>query len=250
MEETAKYPPHPAAKAFPLMEGDAYDRHREDVRENGLRLPIILAKYDAQWTILDGRNRQRACDETGVEPRYEHFKSEDVDDQIAYAVSVNVSRRHLNDTQRAYVATKLANIKHGGPRASGKSAGCSQAQAASLMNVSERTVRDAKAAAERGIPEIETAMASGELAASRAVEISKLSDEQQRDELAQLKAQPRQRATPEQKDRWMSREVRLEESDVRGLQALIDYAEDGGPPLVQVGIRVLRRLAPQVNREG
>ena len=46
--------------------------------------------------------------------------------------------------------------------------------------------------------------------------------------------------------RWMSREIRLVESDVLGLRALIDYALDGAPPLAQEGIRVLRRLAPQV----
>lgn len=244
----SKFPPHPAATAFPLMEGEAYKQLRDDVAANGVRIPIVLAQHDAQWMILDGRNRQRACDETGRKGKYEYFDG-DFRAAVRYAISANISRRHLNESQRGMVAARLADLEHGGSRASGKSAGCTQAEAADMLNVGERTVRDAKVVASRGVAELVQEVDRGEIAVSRAVEIARLTEDQQRDQLEQLKSKEKPKREPaEARDRWMSREVRLEESDIRGLQALIDYSEDGGPPLVQHGIRVLRKLVPQVGK--
>ena len=51
---------------FPLLEGGGFAALVEDIREHGLRQPIVLFE-DA---ILDGRNRDRVCQEAGVEPQY------------------------------------------------------------------------------------------------------------------------------------------------------------------------------------
>ena len=242
----SRYPPHPAAQAFPLMTGEAYERHREDVRDNGIRIPIMLAKHEAQWMILDGRNRQRACDETGRKPRYEYFEG-DLAAAVRYAVSVNMARRHLNETQRSLAAKRLASLGWGGDRSKAPIGALTQADAAELMNVSERSVDRAGVVLEHGIPELIEEADKGEIAVSRAAEIAKLSDEQQRDELAQLKSHDKPKREPAaQRDRWMTREIRLTESDVRGLQALIDMADDHGEPLAREGVRVLRKMAPWV----
>jgi hypothetical protein len=78
-----------------------------DIRENGLRFPIVLL----DGLVLDGRNRYRACKTVGVEPRFQDFNGNG--DPVAFIVSVNVKRRHLNTSQRAMIAAKLANMPRG-----------------------------------------------------------------------------------------------------------------------------------------
>src|SRR5262249_17472846 len=72
-------------------------------------------------------------------------------------VSLNLRRRHLDESQRAMVAAKLAILGHGGDRSSSKFAACSvptQGEAAALLNISERSVRSAREVQEGGAPEL------------------------------------------------------------------------------------------------
>jgi ParB-like chromosome segregation protein Spo0J len=76
-------------------------RHAElvaDIRANGLLEPVTL--YEGK--ILDGRNRERACVEAGVAPRYREWSGEG--SLTAFVVSLNLQRRHLTPSQRAMVA--------------------------------------------------------------------------------------------------------------------------------------------------
>ena len=57
---------HPAAGLFPLLEGDELQDLAEDIRKNGLDQSIVLH----EGKVLDGRNRLRACEIAGVEPRF------------------------------------------------------------------------------------------------------------------------------------------------------------------------------------
>ena len=70
------------------------------------------------------------------------------DDPLAFVIAKNLKRRHLTESQRAMVAAKLAKLPHGGDRRSDQAAnlplGPTQGQAATMLNVSERTVRHAR----------------------------------------------------------------------------------------------------------
>jgi hypothetical protein len=54
--------------------------------------------------ILDGRNRYRACQASGVVPTYESFTG---DNPADYVISVNICRRHLTGKARREIIAKL-----------------------------------------------------------------------------------------------------------------------------------------------
>src|SRR5262249_12260702 len=93
---------HAFSELFPLMDETALEKLTDDIRKHGLREAIV--QHEGQ--ILDGRNRYLACQRAGIEPEYRVFKGAD---PIEYVVSANLHRRHLNESQRAMVAEKLAN---------------------------------------------------------------------------------------------------------------------------------------------
>jgi hypothetical protein len=101
---------HPCANIFPLLEGEPFDALIADIRTHGLREPITLT---ADGLILDGRNRYRACRQAKIEPHYETWDG--VGSPLAFVLSRNVHRRHLDESQRAVVAAKVANLPEGRP---------------------------------------------------------------------------------------------------------------------------------------
>jgi len=110
---------HPLANLFPLMLERDLDELAADIAEHGQREPIYI--YEGK--ILDGRNRFRACRKLKREPWFEPWpfvgeprKGESRDrDPLAFVVSMNLRRRHLDESQRALVAAKLASLKKGRP---------------------------------------------------------------------------------------------------------------------------------------
>jgi N6-adenosine-specific RNA methylase IME4 len=83
---------HPASQAFPLMERQRYEELKDDIARQGLIEPIMLF----EGMILDGRNRYRACQELGIEPKFRHYNG----DPWAYVWSLNGQRRDLVAEQR------------------------------------------------------------------------------------------------------------------------------------------------------
>lgn len=162
---------HPIADVFPLMGEREVAELAEDIREHGQREPIVLHQ---DGSILDGRNRYRACRIAGVEPECETYAG---DDPVSYVVSLNLKRRHLDESQRAMVAAKIANLRHGGDRSKapngalpgiGRETPVTQADAAEMLNVSERSVERAATVQREGAPNIIDAVERGEVAVSAA----------------------------------------------------------------------------------
>jgi hypothetical protein len=144
----------PAANLFPLLDDADLAALAADIKEHGLLEPIWMLDDK----ILDGRNRYRACQKAGVEPKFQKWTG---GDPIAFVLSTNLIRRHLNTSQRAMVAASAARLKQG-QHQTGKFAGlASQSDLADTMNVSERLVRDALVVKNEARPEDLTAIASG-----------------------------------------------------------------------------------------
>jgi len=171
---------HPLANIFPLIDGDDFAALTADIRAQGLREKIKL--YDGM--ILDGRNRYRACLEAGVDPVFEIFSGAD---PIAYVVSLNLRRRMLDESQRAMVAARMANMRRGErtdvcSKFHGKL--ISQAEAAKLTNVSERSLRSARKVIDKGVEGLTAAVDQGRIAVSVAEKIAKFSVDDQEKLLA------------------------------------------------------------------
>jgi hypothetical protein len=164
---------HELANVFPLMEGAEFAELVASVRARGQMEAIVI--FEGQ--ILDGRNRARACQAAGLE----RVESEEFEGTFAQArefvISANITRRHLDPSQRAMIAAKLATIGHGGDRRSDQAANLpveTQAEAAERLNVSERSVRDARKVLDKGAPELVAAVERREVPVSRAAKIAEL----------------------------------------------------------------------------
>jgi N6-adenosine-specific RNA methylase IME4/ParB-like chromosome segregation protein Spo0J len=162
---------HPLANIFPLLEGAEFDKLVADITAHGLREPITL--YHDQ--ILDGRNRYRACIAAGIEPT---FKTYEGTDPVAYVVSLNIKRRHLDESQRGMVAAKLATLRDG--QRADLVEGLPIVRASDLLNVGERTVARAREVLDHGAPELIHAVEQGKIAVSAGASLAQKEPEHQR----------------------------------------------------------------------
>jgi hypothetical protein len=143
MSSPRKLVAHPLAELFPLLEGEEFEALVNDIKSNGLHQPIVLF----EGRILDGRNRYRACKRARIEPIFKSYKGKA---PLEFVISLNLKRRHLNESQRAFVASKIANLPRGGQSEVSANLPISprvtQAAAAAMLNVSVRSLRSASLA--------------------------------------------------------------------------------------------------------
>lgn len=103
---------HPFAQSFPIIQGDELNELREDIKANGVRVPIVVNKK--RDTILDGRNRWMIATELGISNDVlagaDVFKGSD--DDIPFEIlRLNVFRRHLTEDQRIAFVSKVLGPK-------------------------------------------------------------------------------------------------------------------------------------------
>jgi len=207
---------HPLAELFPLMQGREFDELCADIRAHGLREPIW--RYEGQ--ILDGRNRWRACEAIGVASR--PMRDYDGDDPLGFVVSLNLHRRHLDESQRAMVAAKIATLPKGANQHTAPANLPTQPEAAALLNVSERSVRSARRVVEEGAPELVEAVQRGRVSVSAAADVAELPQPQQREIVARGEREILEAA----------KQIRQQKADVRRAEneAVRAAAMDLAPP--------------------
>jgi ParB-like chromosome segregation protein Spo0J len=174
---------HPYAhELFPPMNGTEFEELVDSIKTSGFYAcePITLH----QGKIIDGRNRALACEVAKIDPIYTDLPSGV--DPLQFVIAKNLHRRHLNETQRATVAARIATMKHGGDRKSNRDANLqvNRATAANMLNVSERSVANAAKVLAEGTPELVSAVERGDVAASTAAVVTELPKEEQRKAVA------------------------------------------------------------------
>ena len=159
-------PIHPAAELFPRMTPDELKALGEDIKKNGLKIPVAVWRGKGEpLQLLDGRNRLDAMEAVGIpikrsksfidyyleEPMTWQEASEHISadtDPYAYVVSANIHRRHLTGEQKHELIAKLIETD---PTKSNR-------QIAKTVKVDHKTVASVRAEKEgRGeIPHVET----------------------------------------------------------------------------------------------
>jgi phage N-6-adenine-methyltransferase len=176
----------PEAEVWPLMTDDELKVLAEDIDENGQLEPIYL--YEGE--ILDGRNRWLAMTEhckNGHRPRVEDVNP---DSPIAFVISLNEKRRHLNDSQRQWAGAKALQFfeaeakkrmaEAGRKAAPGKPASIeaplakpqrATADAAKAFGTSDGGVQRAKRVQSKASKKLGDAVAAGALSLGKAEQI-------------------------------------------------------------------------------
>lgn len=172
---SAPSPSHPLADLFPSLSPDEYAALRDSIRANGQREPIKLHR---DGRILDGKHRDRACKELGLPVATETFDGTDTE-ALAYVLDLNVNRRHLNESQKAMIAAKLATLGQGRPAKNAAQAVFTQSDVAEKFGISPDTLQRARVVQQRAEPEIVAAVEAGAMTVKTAAAIAAKPREQQ-----------------------------------------------------------------------
>src|ERR1035437_405934 len=158
---------HPYAELFPQFSDHDAKELQSDILANGIHEPVWI--YNGK--ILDGRNRWNACNELFIEcPTREYIGN----DPLAFVLSLNMHRRHLTESQRGMVAAKLSELKLGANLRP------THAQAATMLNVSERTVDSASKVIHNSPKEVVHAVESGKVSVSLACKVADMPKKEQK----------------------------------------------------------------------
>ena len=200
---------HEAANIFPMDEESIPDL-AEDIRKNGLEVPI--ERFDGK--IIDGRRRLKACELAGVEPK---FKDVSPSDPVAYVLSLNLQRRHLDISQRAMVGGRAKELRERyekeakerqrlspgrgkkgpvvPPDLNGK--GDTRELIGKAVGVGGNSIDKATRVLDKGVPELVQAVDSGELKVWPAARIAELPKEEQVPALSKVQSRAKPDSEPD-----------------------------------------------------
>lgn len=158
---------HPLSAAFPAMGAEDFAALVQDIKANGQREPVIVF----EGMVLDGWHRYSACVNLGIEA--ERFTFGEGKDPVSFVLSQNLHRRHLSASQRA--AAVVACTEWAPPHRAKKGEMVSplsktNADMAKVAQVSDRTIKDAKAAHKAGLTD---AVKSGAITVNEAAKIAR-----------------------------------------------------------------------------
>lgn len=171
---------HPLTDLFPVMSEAEFSFLLRDIERHGIREPLVVV----EGQILDGRHRWKAAKQLSLStvPIREWSDSGDPLDGV---VSLNLHRRHLDESQRAMVGARIKGLYEDQAKARqgartdisanlrGSEKGKAATDAAAAVNVSTRSVESAAKVICDGTPELVSAVDAGLVPVSVAANIAK-----------------------------------------------------------------------------
>ena len=173
------YNSHPAADAYPLLQGSDLQNFIAGIEQDGQRCPIVLyAVTPDETVILDGRNRMLACITLKIEPITRYYDEATEGDPVLFVKSMNNDRRHQEVLSRVLSLQRVVDIAKRGKKA----------KEPTLPGVSMDTATMIKQISEDASPELVAAVHAGEVDAAHAAALSQLEPEEQTEGLKRIRA--------------------------------------------------------------
>jgi len=174
---------HEYANLFPMLPDAELQELANDIKAHGQWVPITT--YEGK--ILDGRNRWRACELAGKNPKTVEFSG---DDALSFVIGSNLIRRHLTPLQKGLFASRAADLRLGSNRfkvdsSADEPTNKDREKAAKEFKVSTATLDRARSAEKTASPELIDAMEKGTIGAKTAEVIAMLPKERQAQVLAE-----------------------------------------------------------------
>ena len=164
-------------KALPPHTDAELEAMTADIQQKGQLVPILMKGKE----VVDGRARLQICKKLGIKPITHDLGSAAND--VDWAVSVNLFRRHLTTGQRAIFAEDLASLRKGSNQHTAKAA-CSRKVAAQRMGVSEDSIDRARKVKEGGSSKLFDMVRRGKVSLDAAANLVKsYPDTHQQDEI-------------------------------------------------------------------
>ena len=213
LAELTAFKDHP----FKVTEGEELNRLIDSIRESGVLVPALARpKEGGGYELISGHRRMAACQALGMETMPVIIRDLTDEEAIITMVDANLSRENISPSEKAFAyKMKLEAIKHQGKRTSAQ-----LGQKFSVDQIAENST-DSKSQIQRYIrltnliPEILKMVDENKIALTPAVELSYLSESEQRDLLRTMEGDE---VTPSlsqaQRLRRMSEEQNLTEDSV------------------------------------
>lgn len=183
---TTELRPHPVAKIFPDLTPAEYSYLLEDVKTNGVRIPIVVTE---DGEIVDGVHRWTAAKEAGVDIPTVLFQGDSNVSLWEAGIKLNVARRNLTESQIAQVWADYEDVlPPGRPKESEREDLVTLSDAARAIRVSKSTLSQARRVKRQGTDELIGAVKNGVVAVSDAAAISKEDESVQTEAIRRMRS--------------------------------------------------------------
>ena len=192
-ESAQALPLHEVATLFPPMTDEEYADLVADIKSNGLLVPIDVC----DGKVVDGRHRQLACFDAGVEPIYADCVVDGpLISEFEFVVAKNLKRRHLSASQKSMVSARISILSSVGkpPKANRNSVILPNkqptiAESSKMLGVSEKSTRLARKVIEANKPVLIEAVDSGVVAVADAAKFTEKPEAEIAEKVAIIKGE-------------------------------------------------------------